>query len=182
MSALGRMLRKRHAGDDALAWNRPGFDSPDVLKLTSPDFVEGAPMPARTAGKGVGDNVSPVVEWLGVPNEAEELVLVIEDPDVPLPAAIQHAVVTGLAPNDAGVGAGELNAGELHGTGRGSFGRTGYQGPRPIAGHGPHRYVFQLFALDQSLVLPSGAMPGTVFEAMEGHVIARGRLTGTYER
>ena len=57
----------------------------------------------------------------------------------------------------------------------------GYRGPRPIPGHGPHHYAFQLFALDTRIELPAGSDPATVVNAMAGHVIARAHLTGTYE-
>ena len=58
----------------------------------------------------------------------------------------------------------------------------GYQGPRPIPGHGPHTYIFQLMALDTELSLPAPAHHADVIKAMEGHVLALGRLDGTYEQ
>ena len=66
--------------------------------------------------------------------------------------------------------------------GFGSFKRRGYAGPRPIPGHGPHRYIFQIFALDRPSGLDYTATLPRALSAIDGKVIARGRLTGTYER
>ena len=56
---------------------------------------------------------------------------------------------------------------------------TGYQGPRPIVGHGIHRYRFMLFAVEGDIDVTSQR---TAIDSMVGHVVARGRLVGTYER
>jgi phosphatidylethanolamine-binding protein (PEBP) family uncharacterized protein len=66
--------------------------------------------------------------------------------------------------------------------GVGSFRRCGYAGPRPIPGHGPHRYLFQLFALDKPSGIDGNATLTSTLSAVPGHVIARGKLTGPYER
>jgi phosphatidylethanolamine-binding protein (PEBP) family uncharacterized protein len=55
-------------------------------------------------------------------------------------------------------------------------------GPRPVRGHGPHRYVFQLFALSRPIAVGERPDRAEVLAAMRGAVIARGKLTGTYER
>jgi phosphatidylethanolamine-binding protein (PEBP) family uncharacterized protein len=80
-------------------WHRPAADSaPDVITLTSKAFTDGAPIPQRNAGKGVGDDISPQLQWSGVPASTVELVLIVEDPDVPLPRPIVHCLVTGIDP------------------------------------------------------------------------------------
>lgn len=181
MAWIGRLLRNRRAGEQTLAWHRPELHAPETLVVTSPAFADGTPIPARSAGHPVGDNVSPALEWSGVPDHTRELVLIVEDPDVPFSRPIVHAAAR-LAPRLAGVAEGDLESGAPHGDGRASFGRTGYHGPRPIPGHGPHAYVFQLFALDRPIPGDTTLRPETVIGAMRGHVLARGRLTGTYER
>jgi Raf kinase inhibitor-like YbhB/YbcL family protein len=179
---LGRLLRNRRAGESKLAWNQPGLDAPETIILTSPDFVDGSAMPMSSAGKGVGLNISPPLAWHGLAAQTAELVLIIEDPDVPLPRPVVHLALAGITPELEGFAEGDLNEGGPHGNGRGSFNRTGYAGPRPVPGHGPHHYVFQLYALLRRLDLPSGAKPSAVVSAMSGTVLARGRIEGTYER
>jgi hypothetical protein len=181
MTFLGHLLANRRAGESTLAWHADGLDAPSTIQIDSPAFADGAPMPKRAAGKPVGDNISPALAWTGIPGGARELVLIVEDSDVPFARPITHAVAR-LDASLPGVSEGELNAGAPHGRARGAFGRVGYNGPRPIPGHGPHAYVFQLFALDSRIPADDTIRVTTLVEAMRGHVIARGRLTGTYER
>jgi Raf kinase inhibitor-like YbhB/YbcL family protein len=190
---IGRLLRPFRAGLDKTAWCHPATAlAPHTITLTSPAFLVGEPIPKRHAGVGLGDNVSPPLKWSGVADDAVELVLVIEDPDVPLPRPIVHALVSGIAPRPNEIAQGALNhsaatdatapALRLARTGIGPFRRVGYAGPRPIPGHGAHRYVFQLFAVDIRTGLDETASLPTALAAINGHVIARGQLTGTYQR
>ncbi|HEV2922653.1 MAG TPA: YbhB/YbcL family Raf kinase inhibitor-like protein [Solirubrobacteraceae bacterium] len=179
---LGRLLGNRRAGESKLAWNQDGLDAPETITLTSAAFSNGTRMPLSSAGKGVGLNISPPLGWQGLPAQAAELVLIIEDPDAPLPRPVVHLALAGIPPELGGFAGGDLSEGGRHGNGRGSFGRTGYAGPRPVPGHGPHRYVFQLYALPRALDLPAVAKPNSIIAAMNGKVLARGRLDGTYER
>ena len=181
MARLGHLLRNRRAGEDSLIWHADGLAAPETVSITSPDFADAEPMPQRTAGRPVGDNVSPALAWSGVPAEARQLVLIVEDRDVPFSRPIVHAVAR-LDPEIAGVQSGDLVAGGPYGDGIISFRQKGDHGPRPIPGHGPHHYVFQLYALDRPIPGDATLRPATVVDAMRGHVLARGRLTGTYER
>jgi len=58
---------------------------------------------------------------------------------------------------------------------------SGYAGPRPIPGHGPHHYKFHVLALDEPVPDTATTARG-VLAAIDGHVIATGMLTGTYQR
>ncbi|HUB86365.1 MAG TPA: YbhB/YbcL family Raf kinase inhibitor-like protein, partial [Verrucomicrobiae bacterium] len=62
-----------------------------------------------------------------------------------------------------------------------SFKKTGFNGPAPPPGK-VHRYFFKIYALDATLDLKPGATKGDLLKAMDGHVLAQGRLTGTYSR
>lgn len=193
MTLLGRLLANRRAGEAHLAWNLPHLDGPGTLTLTSPDFADGAPMPKAHAAKTVGGaDRSPRLAWTAPPEGTARLLLVVEDVDVPTAKPAVHC----LALVDPAAAGAELPEGALAardpGEGvellRSTIGR-GYHGPGPIKGHGPHRYVFQLFALATPLATtPEGvaallrARPRAVLPAVTGPVLARGRLTGTYER
>ncbi|MCU1482424.1 MAG: hypothetical protein JWQ19_3210 [Subtercola sp.] len=180
----GRMIRRVHAGQHMLAWGTLAPEAPTSIRVTSPDFAEGGAIPAIHAGEGVGDNISPALEWSGVPGGTRQLLLMIEDPDVPLLRPVVHLIAR-LDPSRTGVARGELNE-EAENTGivlhPGSFNRYGYAGPRPIEAHGPHRYVFELFALSKSLPLPATAGRSEVTNATYGLILARGRTWATFER
>jgi Raf kinase inhibitor-like YbhB/YbcL family protein len=183
-SSLGRLLRPVRAGDRHLLQNDPRLDARSSFDLSSPDFSDGGMMPRQCAGAGVGDIVSPAIRWTGVPPAAVELGLVIQDPDAPLPRLVTHLIAFGIDPGVGGAAEGAFEAGdgsEFH-FGRGSFGRIGYQGPRPVAGHGPHRYFFQVFALGKPLRFDAPPDLAALAAAMAGSVLARARLTGRYER
>ena len=182
---LGRLLRTQRGRDRYLAINNGRLAGvPPSLRLASTAFGDGAPMPARQAASGIGDNLSPPLSWSGLPEGTAELALVVQDPDAPLPKGIVHCIATGIAPALIGLAEGALAPGRLPAgvkLGCGSFGKVGYQGARPILGHGAHRYVFQLFALAHPLAVVSPDLPA-LLAAMDGHVLARGHLIGTYER
>jgi hypothetical protein len=150
--------------------------------MSSPSFAANGNIPARCAGRGVGDNVSPALAWSGIPEGARELVLIIEDPSAPMPRPITHCVATGIPPDWSGVDEGALTNGGPLRLGRNFQRRPEYAGPRPLPGHGPHIYVFQLFAVARPLGVGSSFGRRDVLHAMRDEVIARGRLGGTYER
>lgn len=173
---LGRLLTSRRADVSLSAWNL--LDSDADLTLRSPDFADGEPLPRRFAGSGVGDNVSPALEWSGVPVEADHLVFVLEDVDAPLNRPLVHTLAI-LDPDattlpEGGLAAGAPGVEHL----KGLLG-VGYHGPRPIVGHGIHRYRFMLFAVEGDIDVTSAR---TAIDSMVGHVVARGRLVATYER
>src|SRR5574340_1065422 len=134
------------------------------LALTSPAFANGANIPVAYTCEG-GDR-SPALAWSGPPSGVRSYVLIVDDPDAPS-GTFTHwilfdvpASVTSL-PETAG---GEKAGGKQ---GRNDFGRTGYRGPCPPRGHGPHRYYFRLFALNAAtLSVGGGAARQDVDRAM----------------
>jgi phosphatidylethanolamine-binding protein (PEBP) family uncharacterized protein len=109
------------------------------------------------------------------------LVLIIDDVDVPLPRPLLHTIAV-IEPDVQDVSAGALQpatAGMRFIPG--GLGHRGYAGPRPIPGHGPHHYRFHVLALDEPI--PDHVCTAkALLKQMAGHVLARGVLTGTYER
>jgi hypothetical protein len=182
------LLRGLHADARHLAWNSPiAANAPISLRLSSSVFEAGGAIPRRHAGRPIGDNVSPALSFSGVPAHAAELVLIVEDVDAPIPRPFVHAIASAI-PNDAS-GIAEDHLSDPIGArndgfrlGKNSFGKTLYAGPRPIPGHGPHTYVFQLFALDRRLSFTSPPRKRALLAQMDGAVIARAKLDGSYER
>jgi phosphatidylethanolamine-binding protein (PEBP) family uncharacterized protein len=181
MLAAGKLLRRVRAGEHRSPLAGPGFDAPYAIAVTCTAFGDGGMMPQSCAGQGVGDNISPPLRWTGLPPDTRQLVLIIDDVDVPLPRPLLHTIAV-IEPGVDGVAAGALQPGTA---GMrfipGGFGRRGYAGPRPIPGHGPHHYRFQVFAIDEPI--PDGVTTARALLArMPGHVLTRGVLTGTYQR
>ena len=146
------------------------------MDLTSPSFEEGGGIPhAHTCD---GDDAPPELLWSGVPSGVVELALTCEDPDAPS-GTFAHWVAWGIDPSSGRIG-GDDGPGIRHG--RNGFGSSGYRGPCPPPGHGPHRYEFTLYALDQSIDLEPGSTIEQLRSAIDGHVRATATLMGTYER
>lgn len=152
-----------------------------ALTLSSPVFESGAPIPAPHAC--VGANESPPLRWSDVPEGVAAFALVVEDLDAP-GGGFVHWVLY-----DVGAALRELPAG-VPPIGRGEggmkqglndFGHTGYGGPCPPAGR-PHRYVFQLYALDTTTGLAPDASRKDLMAAIRNHVLAEASLTGTFSR
>jgi Raf kinase inhibitor-like YbhB/YbcL family protein len=141
-------------------------------------------MPARCAGWGVGENISPALEWSGVPVATQELVIIMEDPDAPLPRPVVHMIALGIASGRMAFSEGALSQGASGDVsfGVGSFNRRGYHGPRPVPGHGPHRYLLQMLALGQPLSFQEPPKLDAVLAAADGNVLARGQIVGLFER
>jgi Raf kinase inhibitor-like YbhB/YbcL family protein len=181
MSLPGRLLRGVRAGAQRSPFARGAFDAPESITVTSTALGDGGAMPRSSAGKGVGDNLSPPLRWDELPSGVRQLVLVIDDVDVPLPRPLLHTVAV-VEPTVDGVAAGALrpDAAGIRFL-RADLGHHGYAGPRPIPGHGPHHYRFHVFALDEP-VADGVTTAKDLLAAMNGRVLARGVLTGTYER
>jgi phosphatidylethanolamine-binding protein (PEBP) family uncharacterized protein len=181
---LGRLLRNVHAGERHSLAHHPAMSGvPETISLESPWFLNGKEMPLRSAGIGVGDNVSPPFTWMGIPAETVELAILMEDLDVPLPRPVVHTIAYGISPDGGGMAEGAFNFGKADvAFGRGTLGNQGYAGPRPIPGHGPHRYLFHILALNRPSRFTSTPRAKEFLKGIAGTVVARGQLAGTYEQ
>jgi Raf kinase inhibitor-like YbhB/YbcL family protein len=153
-------------------------------RITSPAFAPGGPIPAKYTCEG--PDVSPPLTWVGVPPAAMSLVLVVDDPDAPDPAAPQmtwvHWVLYNLPPSASGLPEGVSSPALPAGTVEGmtDFRRTGWGGPCPPVGR--HRYFFKLYALDRGLPPTARQTKAQVERAMAGHILEEAELVGTYEK
>ena len=155
-----------------------------TISITSSAFDDGSTIPGKYTCDGA--DISPPLTWSGVPDSARSLVLIVDDPDAPDPAAPKmtwvHWVLCNIPPDASelveGVTSEQLPPGALEGLN--DWKRTGYGGPCPPIGR--HRYFLKLYALDT--VLPGMNKPtkAQVEAAMQGHIIAEAQLMGTYEK
>ncbi|MDD5468235.1 MAG: YbhB/YbcL family Raf kinase inhibitor-like protein [Anaerolineales bacterium] len=145
------------------------------IQITSAAFSEGETIPRKFTCDA--ENISPPLQWSGVPAEAKSLVLIMDDPDAPVGTWV-HWIVFDLSPQASGLAEGVSGVGVQ---GVNSFRKLGYGGPCPPRG-APHRYYFKLYALDLLLALPQGTSKAEVEKAMQGHVLAEGQLMGKYGR
>jgi Raf kinase inhibitor-like YbhB/YbcL family protein len=154
------------------------------LTLTSPAFQHNGEIPSRFTCDDA--DLSPPLSWSGLPPGTNSLVLIVDDPDAPDPAAPKmtwvHWVLYNIPPKIQGLpeGLGKQNLPKGAREGINDFKRTGYGGPCPPVGK--HRYFHKLYALN--VVLPSLDRPTRrdVEAAMEGHVLEQVELLGRYQR
>jgi Raf kinase inhibitor-like YbhB/YbcL family protein len=147
------------------------------IDIGSDAFNDHAFLARRHAYEGA--NVSPPLEWSGVPDDASELVLLCEDPDAPSGTFV-HWIVVGIDPHSGGVGAGQSPP-------RGTelvngYGERGWGGPHPPPGDDAHHYMFRLYALAAPCVLPDAPRAEQVHEAVGKAEMASGTLVGLYQR
>jgi Raf kinase inhibitor-like YbhB/YbcL family protein len=146
------------------------------LRVSSSAFGTHGRIPERHTGDG--EDVSPPIEWSGVPEGTRSFAVVVHDPDAPLVDGFTHWVVYGI-PGDA---AGLDEDAQDHVSGQNSMGNAGYNGPAPPPGHGVHHYYIWVYALDDDLDLEPGLDRRALLERIEDHVIEQARVIGTYER
>jgi Raf kinase inhibitor-like YbhB/YbcL family protein len=145
------------------------------MELTSSAFANGQSIPRRHSCEG--EDLSPPLSWTEVPESTSSLALIVDDPDAP-GRTFTHWLAWGLDPATGGLNEGEPPPVE----GRNDFGETGYRGPCPPPGHGPHRYLFRLHALEEELGVEAGAGKAELERALSGRSVAVAELMGTYER
>lgn len=141
--------------------------------------------PIETRFTCEGDDVSPALAWVGIPEGTEELALALEDPDAP-GATFTHWLVFGIDPAVTGLPEGVPAEAMTPGPpilrqGRNDFGRKGYGGPCPPSGE-EHRYVFRLLALEAPVELEAGVERAAFDTAVAPHLLAEARLTARYAR
>jgi Raf kinase inhibitor-like YbhB/YbcL family protein len=152
------------------------------IEVVSTAFQEGGAIPVQYTCDDA--NISPPLRWGGIPKNSRSLALICEDPDAPSGVFV-HWVIFNLPPIVADLSEAVPTTEELVESGavqgRNDFKNIGYDGPCPPPGK-PHRYFFRLYALDVKLDLEPGASRQEFERAAKGHILAEGRLMGTYKR
>jgi len=153
-----------------------------ALRLTSPAFAQGGQIPRKHTCDG--DNVSPPLQWSGVPEGTQSFLVVCDDPDAPS-GVFQHWAAFDIPGDrrslDEGHGPETLADGFRQAIN--DFGRPGYGGPCPPRGDPPHRYHFRLSALSEpSLPAAPTASCAEVIALARPYVLEFVELVGLYGR
>jgi Raf kinase inhibitor-like YbhB/YbcL family protein len=161
------------------------------LHVRSESFQDGQTLPPAVRGAATGPGASdesPQLSWSGAPEGTQSYAVTVFDPDAPGRGGFWHWAVLDIPADTASLPAG---AGSRHGGGlpRGAFqlrndgGSAGYLGAAPPKGHGPHRYIVTVMALDVARSgLDAAASPAKLEAKLGAHILARASLTGLYER
>ena len=166
----------------------PYADLPELptFTLTSTDVTDGEPV-ATPQVSGImgagGEDVSPQLSWSGAPEGTQSYVVTMFDPDAPTPSGFWHwslsnipADVTELA---TGAASNPPKGAVKH---RNDGGTDEYLGAAPPEGHGPHRYIVCVTAVDvPELEVDESASPAVVNFTLFSHALGRAFLTPTYE-
>ena len=145
--------------------------------ITSSSFDDGGMIPRKFTCDG-GD-MNPELLIQNVPVEARSLTLILHDPDAPTPGGFTHWTVWNIDPRTSIIKEESIPPGSVEGMNDAKS--VGYHGPKPPPG-APHRYHFQLYALDAVLDLPEAAPVAALRKEIDKHVVAHAELVGVYGR
>ncbi|WP_213358309.1 YbhB/YbcL family Raf kinase inhibitor-like protein [Chlamydiifrater phoenicopteri] len=149
------------------------------MQLKALSFPHGGDIPSKHTCQGI--EVSPELVFLDVPKETKTLALIMEDPDVPEHIREDrlwvHWVIYNISPDTKGIKEGEVLPACF---GVNTSGTLVYQGPCPP--DRKHRYFFTLYALDCILNPEPMMTRDRLILLMDGHVLAKAELLGTYEK
>lgn len=162
-----------------------------ALHVSSESFKDGQTLPpAQRSGKmrAGGQDESPQLSWNGAPVGTRSYAVTMFDPDAPGHGGFWHwavldlpADVTSLPAGAGAEGNRRLPAAALQLKNDAGF--HGYLGAAPPPGHGAHRYVVTVYALDvEQSGLDAGAAPAKLEGKLAPHILGRGTLTGIFER
>jgi len=153
----------------------------ETITISSPAFKDGETIPVKYTG--FGEDVSIPLNWKNIPNGAKSIAILMDDPDAPI-GTFTHWIIFNIPVSTTRLPEGVPQVPELPDgskQGRNDFGRIGYNGPMPPAGK-VHHYIITIFALDTVLNLPAGINAKTFHRALQGHILAEGKLVGLYKR
>lgn len=149
--------------------------TPSGIKLISPAFKDGAPIPSQYTSKG--QNVNPPLNILDAPAGTQSLTLIVHDPDAPS-GDFLHWLLWDIPPSTEIIAASSVPVGAIQGYNDAD--ERGYFGPAPPPGSGSHHYMFELYALNTTLDLDPHITRNELERAMEGHVLDHTTLTGLF--
>jgi len=151
-----------------------------AFSISSPAFTEGGNIPSKFTCDAGQTNPSPALAWKDAPAGTKSFVLIMDDPDAPMPGGFTHWVLADIPASTKGLPEG-FQVGSVGVSANSGFRRPGYGGPCPPTG--AHHYHFKLSALDvDSIGVAQGASRADVEKAMAGHVLATAETVGLYQK
>jgi Raf kinase inhibitor-like YbhB/YbcL family protein len=144
-----------------------------AFAVNSPAFGEGATVPTQFTCDG--NDAPPPIKVSDSPAGTRSFAVIMDDPDAPK-GTFTHWLAYDIPASKSDL---QVNAGKSL---RNSFGRDGYGGPCPPPGHGPHRYFFKVYAVDEPSLRLAGQTRQDLEKALETHTLATAALMGRYER
>lgn len=152
----------------------PKNEAPDGgLEITSPAFQGGGTIPEQYTCRG--QNINPPLNFFNVPPGAQSLALIVHDPDAPV-GDYTHWLMWDIPTSTKTIAADSVPVGAVQGMNDND--ELGYMGPCPPTGTGEHRYMFELYALGETLSLEAGCNRAQLKQLMEGKILANSTLTG----
>lgn len=152
-------------------------NSIERIEVTSTAFNDMELIPIEYTGNGI--DISPGFTLINLSDQAISIAIIMDDLDIPISSNYTHWVIWNIPAQvniPEGISHGETSyAGATQGI---AYGNHRYRGPKPP--FGSHRYQFHIFVLDSMLELDSSATKKELLEAMEGHIIQYGTITGWY--
>ncbi|SNY92854.1 hypothetical protein SAMN04515647_3120 [Cohaesibacter sp. ES.047] len=151
------------------------------MQLTSPDFHDGDPLPAKSVSQGLGgEDLSPTLQWSGVPSEAKSLALTCYDPDAPTGSGFWHWIIVNLPVSENG----EISSASLPDMAKSALNDAGtenFTGAYPPPDDPAHRYIFTLHALSLEEIDPSNITGAYVRFNIMRNQIDSASITGHFK-
>ena len=173
---------EQHSGESITIMRVEPREQTGIVLQTRSQGADGRLADAHSA---YHDNISPPLTWTRVP-AAQAYALIVEDPDAPRELPFVHWLAWNIPGEATALPEGVSNT--AHPVtpqgltqGKNDNGSYGWFGPRPPAGHGVHRYYFQIFALDAPLEMGANTPLEELVNALKAHTIAEGQMVATYE-
>nr|WP_319516547.1 YbhB/YbcL family Raf kinase inhibitor-like protein [uncultured Cohaesibacter sp.] len=151
------------------------------MQLISPDFKDGDPLPNKSVSKGLGgEDLSPTLQWSGVPAEAKSLALTCYDPDAPTGSGFWHMIITNIPVSESG----EISSATLPASAKSALNDAGtenFTGAYPPPDNPAHRYIFTLHALSLDEINPDGMTGAYVRFNIMRNQLASASITGLFK-
>lgn len=160
------------------------MDVKNNLQIISPSFKNDGAIPKKHTG--FGEDVSPAFQLINLKPEAVSIAIIMDDLDIPIIKVLNHWTIWNIPKTESiteSIPYGKIVTSMDNAKQGVGYGRNRYRGPKqPAFVRKMHRYIFRFYVLDCFLDLDSSAKKRDLLEAMKGHILQQGSITGNYKR